>query len=135
MLNCVRPDHQDGERAATTGEAAPPAGTRPGGDAQRAAGQAQRLVPKPSDMLIPRTGLFYCATFPCRPGLPSTRAGSSRSHPAKPALIRPFQCHGAFPFLGSVPACTQHCIRCSQSCTRWLLCRIALDAVATEYQV
>lgn len=28
---------------------------------------------KPSEMLISRTGLFYCATFPSKPGLPSSR--------------------------------------------------------------
>ena len=33
----------------------------------------QRAAQKPSDMLISRTGLFYCATFPSRPGLPSSR--------------------------------------------------------------
>lgn len=33
----------------------------------------QHAAQKPSDMLISRTGLFYCATFPSRPGLPSSR--------------------------------------------------------------
>lgn len=40
----------------------------------RKAKPLQQAPQKPSDMLISRTGLFYCATFPSKPGLPSSRA-------------------------------------------------------------
>ncbi|BDA46320.1 probable telomerase reverse transcriptase [Coccomyxa sp. Obi] len=38
----------------------------------RKAKSSQQAPQKPSDMLISRTGLFYCATFPSKPGLPSS---------------------------------------------------------------
>lgn len=33
----------------------------------------QRRSLKPSEMLIPRDSMFYCSTFPARPGFPSSR--------------------------------------------------------------
>ncbi len=47
---------------------------RPAGIGARLRANAPKQAPqKPSDMLISRTGLFYCATFPSKAGLPSSR--------------------------------------------------------------
>jgi hypothetical protein len=40
-------------------------------------GSAPGAFPKPPQMIIARTGLFYCATFPRRPGFPRSRTTCS----------------------------------------------------------
>lgn len=45
-----------------------------GGSLRRAGGCWPARMPRPSDMLLQRTSIFYCASFPRKPGLTSQRA-------------------------------------------------------------
>jgi hypothetical protein len=79
MLACPAcAEFQTEDAKAAAGEVASRAAAA-GGHGQQGEGAAQKqpaAAVKPSEMIISRTGLFYCATFPRRPGLPNSRARS-----------------------------------------------------------